>query len=245
MTPFVLTSTDLGGLESGGIATLSTEVDRHVRHVLRLQNGSSVIATDGHGHVTDASLFKGGLRVSGSVRDVPARSPGISVFQALGKGRKHDDVIRVCTELGVERIVAISAEQSLSVLRDDKVDRVRRRWEAVADSAVQQSHNAWAPELLGPVGIERAVEELPEETLVLVADTRDDVVDIRSAVTPAPHVAVAIGPESGWTDDERNLWRLLGATFISLGSTILRTEHAAAAAVAAVAALSGRLAPDA
>lgn len=244
MTPFVLTETDLGGLSSGDTATLSTDVDRHVRHVVRVQNGDDIVVTDGAGHVTEAVLTKNGLRLMAEVRTVAPRTPGITVLQAIGKGRKHDEVVRVCTELGVERIVAVSAEQSITVLRDDKVDRVRRRWHAVADSAVQQSHNPWAPELLGPVGIERAVEELPDGATLLIADIGDDVGDLREAVGDAGHIAIAIGPESGWTDDERNLWRLLGATSIGLGPTVLRTEHAAAVAVAAVGAVAGRWVKD-
>lgn len=242
MIPFLLTSTPLTGLVAGSPIDLDDDVLTHVNKVLRLQNGSEVELTDGRGRVAVAILKNARAVLQDDVYvDLP-RQPGLTVFQALAKGRKHDEVVRVLTEFGVERIVAISAEQSLSVLRDDKVDRVRKRWEAVARSAVQQSRNAHAPEILGPVGIELAVEELPEGATLLVADTTADVIGISDVVDAAEvHVALAIGPESGWTDQERALWRMLGASFVTLGATILRTEHAALVGAAAVATLTGRL----
>ena len=241
MRPFVL-SAPLTGLASGARVELDDDVRHHVHTVLRLRDGDEVEAADGNGRVAAAVLDGDGLVLTDDVYVELPREPGLTVLQALGKGRKHDEVVRVLTECGVERIVAVSAEQSVTVLRDDKVDRVRARWEAVARSAVQQSRNAWAPEVLGPVGITRAVEELPEDTLLLVADTTEAVAAVTDVdVTFAPHVAVAIGPESGWTDDERNLWRAHDAEFVGLGPTVLRTEHAAVVAVSAIGAMAGRL----
>lgn len=244
MTPFVLAG-ELSGLGPGDAVEVDTDVDNHLRRVLRLQTGDAVEVTDGLGRVAAAKVTKHGLSLTDDVYVVRPREPGLTVLQALAKGRKHDEVVRVLTELGVERIVALSAENSISVLRGDKADRVRGRWAAVAASAVQQSRNAWAPEIDGPVGIELAVDQLPEDTLLLVADTTPDAAEIRTVLTddePQLHVALAIGPESGWTDDERNLWRMLGAVTVTLGPTVLRTEHAAVVGIAAVAGMTGRLA---
>jgi 16S rRNA (uracil1498-N3)-methyltransferase len=48
---------------------------------------------------------------------------------------------------------------------------------------------------------------------------------------PEP-LALAFGPEGGWTADELELFRATGWKSASLGATILRAETAAIAAVA-------------
>jgi 16S rRNA (uracil1498-N3)-methyltransferase len=53
-------------------------------------------------------------------------------------------------------------------------------------------------------------------------------------------ITVAVGPEGGWDDTEVARWVERGATVVGLGPTVLRTEHAAAAAIAVLAAASGR-----
>jgi 16S rRNA (uracil1498-N3)-methyltransferase len=60
--------------------------------------------------------------------------------------------------------------------------------------------------------------------------------------SPAPdHVVVAVGPEGGWSPDEADRLAAAGARLVSLGQSVLRTEHAALVLAAVVAAATGRM----
>jgi 16S rRNA (uracil1498-N3)-methyltransferase len=63
-----------------------------------------------------------------------------------------------------------------------------------------------------------------------------DALDWSGREVPAP-IAVAVGPEGGWTGEELSQFSAAGWRSVTLGSTILRAETAAIAALAAVAAL--------
>ena len=52
--------------------------------------------------------------------------------------------------------------------------------------------------------------------------------------TVAPPLVVAIGPERGWSTDERDLFRRGRFQLVHLGSRVLRTETACVAAIALV-----------
>jgi 16S rRNA (uracil1498-N3)-methyltransferase len=57
----------------------------------------------------------------------------------------------------------------------------------------------------------------------------------------APHVILLIGPEGGWTDEERDWAQRYGVESVSLGSRVLRTETAALVAASVLIWESGGL----
>jgi len=65
---------------------------------------------------------------------------------------------------------------------------------------------------------------------------------LQSLVTPASSsVAIAIGPEGGWSPRDRETLRAAGFTGLRLGPRVLRTETAGLAAIAALQARFGDL----
>jgi 16S rRNA (uracil1498-N3)-methyltransferase len=241
LVPFVHVDTRLAGRTAGERLELAAGDRHHLRTVLRLRPGAEVVLSDGQGAAVGAELSEDAvvLRVDPVVEPPPR--PTLRVAQGLPKGRKLDDVVRVCAELGVDTIVPVAARRSVTRLEGARSAKAVERWQAVARAASEQARRVWRPtvtEVRPPTGI---VDGEPAGAAVLVAHPGGE---------PLPHlldglgdrstVTVAVGPEGGWDDAEVAAWVERGATLVGLGPTVLRTEHAAAAAIAVLAAGLGR-----
>lgn len=244
--PYVLVPAGtFDGRSAGDRADLPADTRHHLSRVLRLQDGARVVATDGAGVVVRGQIGGGALRLSDDPTPMPAPTPRVTVWQALGKGRKHDEVVRVLTELGVDEVVAVTSDRTVVDL-GAKADKVRARWHAIATAACEQSRRPWRPDLAGPDSLEDLAGTLDGRACLVahVGATDDPLAAARSAVAGgASELIVAVGPEGGWTDAEVAALRAAGAVTVGLGPTVLRTEHAATVLASLVLAASGRMTP--
>ncbi|HVP64523.1 MAG TPA: RsmE family RNA methyltransferase [candidate division Zixibacteria bacterium] len=170
----------------------------------------------------------------GETLDAP--SPlNITLLLAVFKFDRLEWAIEKCTELGVLRIVPVIAsrtEQHLAAAASKRVER----WRRIAHEASQQSRRLLPPTIDDPMKLKQALAI--EAATKLLLDETEQSVTVRDALEDnSDPVALAIGPEGGWTGDEVKLFRSGGWQSVTLGSTILRAETAAIASVAVVAAL--------
>lgn len=240
--PFVLVEPGrLTDAAPGTRLELPDDADHHVRTVLRRSPGDALELCDGAGRTARARLTEAAAELTTEpvLHEPPATS--IEVVHALPKGRKLDEVVRVLTELDVDRIVPVEAERSVVSLEGHKRAKAGDRWRAVARSAVEQARRPWLPTVEDPTTLD-AVPAADPDTLLLVAHL-GAATGLATAVaggTPA-RVVVTIGPEGGWSDDEVATLLGRGGVGVHLGDAVLRTEHAATVAVAVVAAAAGRM----
>lgn len=240
LTPYVHLDVPLVGATVGDLVALTAADRHHLRRVLRLAVGADVEVADGVGSSATGTLEDDGVRLGSDVVTTSPSSPRITVVQALAKGRKLDDVVRQVTELGADRVVPIAAERSVVRLAGDRAHRAVDRWRAVARAASEQARRPHRPEVTGVVTIEQ-LRATVDDAVVLVAHPGAAVSLPAAAPVDGAHLAVAVGPEGGWTDIEvETMCADAGGHPVGLGATVLRTEHAAAAAVAVLAALGGR-----
>lgn len=238
LTPYLHVDAELAGAAAGTEVALPADARRHLVGVLRLSAGAACHVADGAGSHAPGALADDGVRLSADARTEPAPRPRLVVAQALAKGRKFDEVVRTATEIGADGFVPVTAQRSVSRL-DGKADKVLARWRAVARAAAEQSRRPWRPDVMAltPVG---ALEPGPDRA-VLVAHPGGEPLHRRAAaVADTAEIAVAIGPEGGWSDDEVEQLVARGAHVVGLGPSVLRTEHAAAAALAVLCAVCGR-----
>lgn len=231
----------------GDVVSLAQDDYHHLWRVVRLRTGDALEVCDGQGRVWCARLLPAGRAQLVEGPDMrEAAKPSLHVLQALPKGRKLDEVIEALVELGVERITPVVAERSVPQLTPEKRKRAHRRWTAVARAAAAQSRRAWLPEVAGLDKLESAAAGLARARVSGVVAHVGVPTPLASALAALPpdarEVAVAIGPEGGWTDAEVDLWRSSGLDVITLGLSVLRTEHAAFGACAAVSYALGRMA---
>jgi 16S rRNA (uracil1498-N3)-methyltransferase len=238
LVPFVHIDASLAGCAAGDEVELSAQ-DRHrLTTVLRLRPGAEVELADGTGGWAPAQLGEAGAVLRAAAVAHPDPRPALHVAQGLPKGRKLDDVVRVCTELGADAIVPVVAARSVSRPSGPKADRALERWAAVARAASEQARRVRRPRL-GPFRTSAGLT--PADGALLVAHPGGAPLPrLLGELTGVPVVTVAVGPEGGWSDEEVARWAGAGARVVGLGPTVLRTEHAAAAALAVLAAALGR-----
>jgi 16S rRNA (uracil1498-N3)-methyltransferase len=161
----------------------------------------------------------------------------ITVLQAVPKGMKMDDVVEKVVELGAAAIQPIRCARSYGGDSRSKVER----WQRIARAAAQQSHRLIEPPVEEPARLSDALAYARATGKVLVAYERAEPQSLASALRACGEqpLSIVVGPEGSFTDDELQLARDAGAALVSLGPTVLRTETAAAAMLAAVAALRG------
>ncbi|MCW5683188.1 MAG: 16S rRNA (uracil(1498)-N(3))-methyltransferase [Pseudolabrys sp.] len=227
-------------LGAGALVPLAREQAHYLGNVLRLGAGDAVLAfngRDGEWHATLAGGKKlSGLTVSEQTRTQPAAGDVYLLFAPL-KHARLDYMVQKAVELGASRLVPI-------LTRHTQVARVNlERMRANAIEAAEQCGVLAVPDVAEPVafsalafGLERLVVFCDE-----AADVADPVTALRAATNASmPPVAVVIGPEGGFTEEERaQLLRAPSVVRLALGPRILRADTAAVAALTVVQAVLG------
>lgn len=240
--PYLHLEVSLADAPQGARVTLSEQELHHLYRVVRASDGAELEVADGRGWSASGRLTQGEVTLSVPAAHAAAPAPRLHVAQALPKARKLDEVVRQVTELDVDLLTAVAADRSVVRLDADKAEKARARWEAVARAACEQSRRPYRPRLNGVVQLRMLLAEVvPGDAAILVAQPEATPLPDVAPNLSAPEVVLAIGPEGGWSASELALLEADGRVrFVGLGPTVLRTEHAAAAALAVTAALTGR-----
>lgn len=239
----------------GDRATLLGSHAAHLSRVLRARPGQEF-------EVTAAGRVRRGRVLTASAdcvefelgEDVPAAALiPVTMYLAIIKFDRLEWIIEKCTELGATRICPLVAARTDTHLAAAAEKRVER-WRRLALQAGEQSRRAEPPEIASPVRLNREILSIPGLRVVLAESEAR--LTLKEALAGAPPlglaggpdlppqqldarlassgVALAVGPEGGWTDLELNWFSAAGWTSATLGPMILRTETAALAALAVV-----------
>lgn len=161
----------------------------------------------------------------------------ITLLLAVYKFDRLEWAIEKCTELGVAKIVPAISRRTDSHLAQAAEKRVER-WRRISHEAAQQSRRLSAPEITDPVKLKEAMGLAASQKILLAENEEQTTLrDLLTTSGDLSSVALAIGPEGGWTDDELKIFHDSGWLSASLGSTILRAETAAISAMAITQAL--------
>jgi len=209
----------------------SPELDENDRHhlerVVRLRRGDAVVVSDGRGRWRDGVLGAvGRVEPVGAVQSAPTSAPPITIAFALTKGERPELAVQKLTELGVDRIAPFIADRSVARWDGARAESHLGRLRRVAREASMQCRRPWLP-VVDEVVDFGTVSRLPGAA----------VADLGGAPPSLDRPTVLIGPEGGWSDDER----AAGLPAVSLGAHVLRAETAAMAAAALLAALRGEI----
>lgn len=240
--PFVLLDTSLTDATVGDEHAVPDETRHHLTRVLRLRDGAQVEVSDGHGHRAVGVLTAEGVRLVTAAEEDQAPATTIHVLQGLPRGRKQDEVVRMLTELGVDRVTAVIADRTQSP-SGAKAAKATARWAAVARAACEQARRSRLPRVDEPMTLDVALDGLAPGSHLLAAHLGATVDPLAALPADQPAaVAIAVGPEGGWSPAEASRLEEAGAVLVSLGQSVLRTEHAALVLAAVVAAATGRMA---
>jgi len=160
----------------------------------------------------------------------------ITLALAVFKFDRFEWAVEKCTELGAAQIVPVIARRTDTHLAHAAEKRVER-WRRIAHEASQQSRRTAPPEIAAPIKLKAHLENPQPAMRILLAENEDQV-QLGDVCGGSDPIALAIGPEGGWAEDELKMFSATGWQSASLGSTILRAETAAIAALAVVQSLS-------
>jgi 16S rRNA (uracil1498-N3)-methyltransferase len=233
----------------GEALRIGGEDGHHFTRVLRARIGE-VLAVTGGGRaylarILDIDKAAGELVVipESPLPSHESRYP-VYLVQGLAKGDKIETIVQKATEIGVAGFLLMQTARS--VVRFDRGRKAAKqdRWQRVAKEAAAQAQRDVVPVVevaltetevaawLRANGISRLfLLDEAEERLGLKQALRQ----VTAGLDGGGAIAIAVGPEGGWDDAERILWRAeFGAVPVTLGPRILRTETAGIAAAAAI-----------
>ena len=221
---------------------LAREQQHYLSRVLRLKSGDRFIAIDGEGRwwlsrieaATQENALPGWMGVIEKEISVKTELPvPITLIAALPKGSGFDDVVRACTELGVDRILPALSTRTLLEPSPRKIER----WRRIAREAAEQSERQVIPIVADPLPFSSILHSAASEpSYICVA--RGDAPHLLDCLQQSPHpsITLAIGPEGGWTPAEVEKAISVGFQPVSLGRRVLRALTAPIAALSLVAA---------
>lgn len=215
----------------GAQVALDRDEAKHALGVRRLGAGDGVTVFDGRGTVAEASIEPARTREGGTmvrvreVRRVPRAGIDVVVGVAPPKGDRLSTMLDMLGQLGVSAIVPIDAR--FGVVDAGGINRPRA--ERILLEACKQSRSAWVAELRPAATLSSFVAAARQDgRAVLLADAGGAAADSIAA----GRVAVAIGPEGGFSSEEIAEAVAAGAVRIGLGPSVLRVETAAVASAA-------------
>jgi 16S rRNA (uracil1498-N3)-methyltransferase len=230
---------------AGGTARLAGDAAHHLGRVLRAEPGQLYELSDGHavflariervsGDHIDFSLLEK-VRASGSAME-------IAILPAIVKFDRFEWALEKATELGVSTIMPLAAERSEKALVSAAAKRAAR-WRKILLESAQQARCLRPPRLEDVTRPAAAFRDSAASVKVLLSE-RSTAAPLRTVFEEAAptmgegklpqRIALAIGPEGGWTDEEFEAASGAGFREASLGQNILRTETAVIAGLAAV-----------
>lgn len=220
----------------------------HIKKVLRLRKGDEVDISDGETWEYRAVIEE--TREDEAVLAILdkqkfAREPEVKItlYQGIPKGSKMEDIIRKSVELGVFRIVPVFMERTVAVDKGNSRKKLER-WQKISDEAVKQCRWGIIPKVEKPVDFSRMEDELSQYQLTIFPYENEEDKTIKDFLREnacrikgesdenSKTLAVIIGPEGGFSDEEASRLAARGICGVSLGKTILRTETAGPAAIA-------------
>jgi len=200
----------------------------HITKVLRMREGDTFTVCDGA--CTDylcrlsASDKKTVTAEIVEQKESTVEPPcQITLYQGLPKGAKLDYIVQKCVEIGVSRIIPMVTAR---VVKEGtpKGERLSK----IALEAAKQSGRGIVPEVGAPVSFSDAVREAAEAELSLFPYECEREQSLKAVLRDKKPktVAVLIGPEGGFTEEEKSMAAKAGLKVVTLGRRILRTETA-------------------
>ena len=237
-TPRLYVDAPLG---SGAAVALDRDAANHLCNVLRLTRGDAVLLFNGRdgewrGTLAEAGKRAASVRAEERLRPQPPANDLHYLFAPL-KHARLDYVVQKAVELGASRLQPV-------LTRHTQVTRINlERMQANVIEAAQQCGVLAVPEVAAPIKLDEAVADAAR--LLVFCDEDAEIADPVTALRAAakdgvPPLAVLVGPEGGFAEEERTLLlRRANSVRLALGPRILRADTAAVAALALVQAVLG------
>ena len=224
---------------SGDIFEIQGEDARHISKSLRMKTGESLTlcTLDGRRHECEITAFSTDsvtVKVLSSTICEQEPSVKITLFMALTKGDKMDDIIQKSVELGVYEIVPVLTARCISRPDEKQIKKKVQRWQKISDNAASQSRRGIIPQVKDMMTLKEAsnVCNSFEKAIVFYECGGEKLRDIIDEDIKT--LAMFVGSEGGFEESEIDILKANGVTPTTLGTRILRAQTAPIAGITAV-----------
>jgi 16S rRNA (uracil1498-N3)-methyltransferase len=203
---------------------LEQDEARHAIRALRHKTGDSISVTDGKGSLYEAIIVDiNQQEVTAEIRNIKTFYPADpQLTLAIGLIKKRDRLefaVEKCTELGINNIVIYQGDHSEKTgIRTERIDSIILR-------AMKQSLRFFLPK----AALKNSLSDVilaQKFTRIIAADETKDSSENQNLNQNGHHLLV-VGPEGGFSENERKLLDTHNVDKITLGRYRLRTETAA------------------
>ncbi len=211
----------------------------HMLRVKRVRRGDLVVLFDGSGaeckaRLEGASKNEAALRIV-QKEDVSRELPClITLACAPAKGERMDVAIRKCAELGLSRFIPTITDLTIASPGPHRIER----WRRICIEASKQSGRNLITDIRDPMRLNQVLSIRAEFDIALMPDTSAEALPIREALSSrrdARSAICLIGPEAGFTQNERAQAHSADFRPVRLVPSTLTIEAAAIASVAMLA----------
>lgn len=218
------------------------EISHQITRVLRLQTGDRVECPNGEGQTYLVELTRiDAKQTEGTILETIVEhkeaTMHLTLVQGLPKGERWEWILQKGTELGIFAFQPVLSERTIVRLSDQEFEKKKSRWQKIIQEAAEQSHREICPLLNTLQSLEQWNRSIHNFDVVLFAyegEREQSLATVLQQYPHSQHIALVVGPEGGFTEEEAGRIITAGAKPISLGSRILRTETAALALTAIV-----------
>jgi 16S rRNA (uracil1498-N3)-methyltransferase len=244
MPAFFIPSFDV----QGTAITLTGDLCHHLRASLRVKPRECLLLTDEHRRryrveVMEVAQHQLTVRILDQQEGPAEIGPTVLLAQALLKGDHMDWVVQKASELGVRTILPLVSRHGVVRPQAGRIAAQVSRWRRIAIEAAQQSEQWQAPHVLEPLDARHFFSTRTATCALILAERREaaalSLVPLPGLLTES--VALIIGPEGGWAEEELTLALTHGCHAVSLGTHILRADTAAVTALSIVQSRLGRV----
>ncbi len=221
---------------AGNRVSITGKDVNHIKNVLRMKEGEELAVSNG----IDGKEYRCGILSLGEdeilcelrfVKEDAVELPvKVYLFQGLPKADKMELIIQKAVELGVYEIIPVATKRAVVKLDAKKEKNKLARWQSIAEAAAKQSKRACIPQIASVMSFKEAVKKAAEMDVKLIpyemAEDMSHTRELIKAIHPGQTVAVFIGPEGGFAQEEVLLAQDNGVSSVTLGKRILRTETA-------------------
>ena len=225
----------------GGVVRIEGDDARHIARSLRMAVGDELTVCDGSYAELSCKLTR--IRdeectleiISERISD---REPACitTLYMAYPKGDKLETVIQKAVELGASRIVPFESSRCIKRPKAEKIDKITSRQNRIAEEAAKQCGRARIPEVCEPMSFGEMLADIKSCALALLCYEGEEGRTLKSALPEcAPEsIAVIVGAEGGFSEEEASAAEAAGAISVSLGRRILRCETAPSYVLSAI-----------
>ncbi len=221
--------------------TLPPDEATHLTRVLRLGVGAEVAVFDGRGVEFRAQVARAErdrVKLTLVERVTPAAEPAVplALVQAVLKSDAMDDVVRDAVMMGVSRIDPVITRHIAVKESAVSSGRLIDRWRRVVIASAKQCRRATLPVVSDPVPLDGWLRTSRDELRLIFVEpsaVQGGEVDMRSLLDRPrpPSAALLVGPEGGWSPEERRQAETAGCLPVSLGALTLRADAVPIAAI--------------